>query len=193
VLVVIARHAESVANLDRRVSGNPLHDVALSEDGQAQARRLGQQVANVELDLCIHTRFSRTRETARLALAGRQVPFETEPLLDDVDVGELDGRPIDEYRAVKDRIGRRLPFPGGESLDAAAQRYARAYRRLLEHDVRGVLVVCHEIPLRYALNAAVGSSALDGPPFHALPNATPYLFDRAAIERAAEGIEAAVG
>ena len=39
-----------------------------------------------------------------------------------------------------------------------------------------MLVVCHEIPVRYALNAAAGSDDLDGPE-HAIPNATPYLFD----------------
>jgi broad specificity phosphatase PhoE len=53
---------------------------------------------------------------------------------------------------------------------------------------RTVLVVCHEIPVRYALNAAAGSHDLDAPA-HAIPNATPYLFDEAALERAAARIE----
>jgi hypothetical protein len=52
-----------------------------------------------------------------------------------------------------------------------------------------VLVVCHEIPIRYALNAAAGSDELDGP-VHALPNATPFMFDRPSLERAADRIEA---
>ena len=51
-----------------------------------------------------------------------------------------------------------------------------------------ILAVCHEIPIRYALNAAAGSDRLDGPE-HRIPNATPYLFDESALERAAEGIE----
>ena len=51
-----------------------------------------------------------------------------------------------------------------------------------------VLVVCHEIPVRYALNAASGSDDLDGPE-HAIPNATPYLFDEQALARAARDIE----
>ena len=55
--------------------------------------------------------------------------------------------------------------------------------------MRRVLVVCHEIPVRYALNAAAGSDALDGPPFHDLPNAIPFAFDGAALGRAAERIE----
>jgi hypothetical protein len=55
-----------------------------------------------------------------------------------------------------------------------------------------VLVVCHEIPLRYALNGAIGSDSLDGPA-HELVNAVPYLFDEAGLERAAAGIERLVG
>jgi hypothetical protein len=33
-----------------------------------------------------------------------------------------------------------------------------------------VLVVCHEVPIRYAVNAAAGSDDLDGP-FHDVENA----------------------
>ena len=42
--------------------------------------------------------------------------------------------------------------------------------------------------MRYALNAAAGSTDLDGPA-HAIPNATPYLFDDGALSRAAAQIE----
>ena len=55
-----------------------------------------------------------------------------------------------------------------------------------------LLVVCHEIPIRYALNAAGGSDELDAPE-HSVPNATPYLFDEAALARAAERIDRLVG
>ena len=51
-----------------------------------------------------------------------------------------------------------------------------------------MLVVCHEIPLRYALNGARGSDSLDGP-VHEIGNALPFVFDGAALERAVEGIE----
>jgi hypothetical protein len=54
-----------------------------------------------------------------------------------------------------------------------------------------VLVVCHEIPIRYGLNAAAGSDDLDGPE-HSIPNATPYLFDDVALTRAAHRIETLV-
>jgi probable phosphoglycerate mutase len=190
-LFVIARHAESTLNIERRINGDPAVEVPLTETGRDEARQLGIQVANVPFDLCVHTRFPRTRDTAAIAVARRDLPTIVEPLLDDIDVGDLEGRSIDDYRAWKRAHGRSDPFPGGESLEAAARRYAHGFRRLLERPEQRVLVVCHEIPLRYALNAAGGSDDLDGP-VHELRNATPYLFDEAALVRAAVQIEALV-
>jgi broad specificity phosphatase PhoE len=189
LLVVLARHAQSVLNLEGRVNGDPAVDSPLTEQGREQARLLGAQLAHIDLDLCVCTRFPRARETAELAVAGRDVPVEVEPLLDDVDVGDLEGLSIDRYREVKRGLGRKQPFPGGESLDDAARRYVRGFRGLVDHGAGRVLVICHEIPIRYALNAAAGSEALDGPPFHQLPNATPFLFDGDALARAAVRIE----
>ena len=191
-LFIVAHHAHSVLNEQRRVSGDPAIDVPLTATGEDEARRLGEQLLHAPIDLCIHTRFGRTQATAALALAGRRVPLECEPLLDDVDVGDLEGASLDDYRAWKSNRTRKDRFPNGESLDESALRYAAAYRRLLGRDEQTTLVVCHEIPLRYALNAAAGSDDLDAP-FHALPNATPYLFDEPALERAAERIAALAG
>jgi broad specificity phosphatase PhoE len=191
-LFVVARHAESVLNLERRVNGDPSRQVDLTEHGREESRQLGTQIANLPLDLCIHTRFSRTRETAEIALAGRAVPLVVEPLLDDIDVGDFEGAPLEEYRAWKHGHPRHVPFPGGESLDDAARRYAAGFRRLLERTETTMLVVCHEIPLRYALNGADGSDSLDGPA-NELVNAVPYLFDEAGLRRAVAGIERLVG
>lgn len=187
-LYVISRHGESTLNFENRVNGDPAVEVVLTEKGRAEATLLGQQIAHVPLEVCVHTRFGRTHETAAIALAGREVPFEVEPLLDDIDVGELEGKTLEDYRAWKRAHTRQDAFPGGESLDDAARRYAKAYRKLLDRPERRILVVTHEIPLRYAINAAGGSGDLDGPA-HQLANATPYLFDQAALTRAVEGIE----
>jgi broad specificity phosphatase PhoE len=189
LLVFLARHAESTLNFERRVNGDPTVAAPLTDDGREEARMLGAQLANVALDLCVHTRFPRTKETAELAIAGRDVPVVVEPRLDDVKIGDLEGFPIERYREVKRGLGRKQPFPGGESLDDAARRYAAAYRDLLAGEAACVLVVCHEIPVRYALNAAAGSDALDGPPFHDLPNAVPFAFDGETLGRAAARIE----
>jgi broad specificity phosphatase PhoE len=191
-LFVLARHGHSTLNVEGRVNGDPSRPVALTRDGRDEARKLGLALEHVELDLCVHTRFRRTAETASLALGPRRVETVEEPLLDDIDVGDLEGWTIGDYRAWKRQHRRSDPFPGGESLDDAARRYARAFRRLLERPERNVFVVCHEIPIRFALNAASGSADLDGPE-HAIPNATPFLFDAPSLERAAARVEQLAG
>jgi broad specificity phosphatase PhoE len=187
-LFLLTRHAHSTLNVEGRVNGDPGVPVPLTAEGRAEAERLGHQVAQIPLDLCVHTRFGRTQETAGIALGGRDVPRLEEPLLDDINVGDLEGDTIEAYRVWKRGHSRSDPFPGGESLDDAARRYAQAFRRLVERHEQCVLVVCHEIPVRYALNAAAGSDDLDAPE-HSLPNATPYLFEDTVLARAAQRID----
>jgi broad specificity phosphatase PhoE len=191
-LFVLARHGESVLNVERRINGDPSVEVALSERGKEEARRLGEELAHIPIDVCVHTRFERTAQTARLALGDRNVAFEVEPDLDDIDVGELEGQTIEDYRAWKRAHERSDAFPGGESLDAAAQRYAQAFQRLVARTERVTLVVAHEIAVRYAVNAAAGSDELDAPT-HDIRNAAPYLFDEQALARAAQRIGQLVG
>jgi len=191
-LFVFTRHGQSTLNIENKVNGDPTIPVPLTADGRIAAAKLGEQVANLPLDLGVHTRFARTQETLELALAGRSVPQIEEPLLDDIDVGDLEGCSIDDYRTWKRAHARSDAFPGGESLDDAARRYARAFRALLARPEQRIIVVCHEIPVRYALNAAAGSDDLDGPA-HLIANATPYLFDEAALGRAADRIDARLG
>ena len=186
---MLARHAETTLNHQNRINGDPLVPADLTESGRTQAQLLGQEVSALPIDLYVHTRFGRTRVTAELALEGRNIAGLEEPLLDDVDVGELEGWTLDEYRAWKRAHARSEPFPGGESLDDAARRYAGGFRKLLDRSEQVILVVTHEIPIRYALNAAARSEDLDAP-VHAIPNARPYLFDDSSLERAASGIEA---
>jgi broad specificity phosphatase PhoE len=191
-LFVFSRHAESTLNHQHLINGDPSVPADLTESGREQARLLGEELAPLPIDLCVHTRFGRTRVTAELALQGRSVPFVEEQLLDDIDVGELEGSTVDDYRAWKRTHTRAEAFPGGESLDDAALRYAKAFRSVLERDGDVLLVVSHEIPIRYALNAARGSKDLDAPA-HDVPNARPYLFSEEALERAEARIVELIG
>jgi broad specificity phosphatase PhoE len=187
-LFILVRHGQSELNAVRRVNGDPTVAVRLTRQGETEAEGLRLQVAHVTLDLCVHTRFERSRRTAEIAIASRDVPLLEEPLLDDIDLGGLEGKTIDDYRAWKQAHRRDEAFPGGESLDDAARRYATAFDRLLARSERRILVVCHEIPVRYALNAAAGSDTLDGPA-HEIGNCIPHLFDEDGLQRAVAGIK----
>lgn len=185
-LLLLARHGQSAFNVDGIVNGDPGRDRGLSPRGVEEAQKLGSQLAGIAIDLCVVSQFPRAQQTAQLALGDRtEVPWEVEAELNDVRVGELEGRTLEEYRAWKHAHHLSDPFPGGESLDETARRYAAAYERLLLRAEETILCICHEIPVRYLVNAATGSDDLDRP-VHDITNATPYLFDAATLARAAE-------
>ena len=192
-LLLLARHGRSVFNDQGIVNGDPGLDAGLAPLGQNEARALGAQLAGIAVDLCVTSRFPRAQQTAALALGARaaSTPSAVDPDLDDVRIGELEGDTLDAYRDWKRAHGHDVPFPGGESLDDAARRYANAYERLLGRPERTILCVCHEIPVRYAVNAAGGSDRLDGP-IHDIENAQPYLLDPDALERAVARLRALV-
>jgi broad specificity phosphatase PhoE len=184
-LLLVARHGQSLFNIDQVVNGDPARDRGLSPLGIDEAEKLALQVAGIALDLVVVSEFERAQQTAELALGGRPVPTVVEPDLNDVRIGDLEGRTLHDYRAWKAEHPRSEPFPGGESLDDAARRYAAGFGRLLDRPEATILCVCHEIPVRYLVNAAAGSDDLDRP-LHDVANATPYVFDAAGLGRGVE-------
>jgi probable phosphoglycerate mutase len=186
-LFLLVRHGQSLFNVDKVVNGDPELDRGLSEQGIEEAERLGSQIAAVPLDLVAVSPFPRALQTANIALDGRDVPHFVDEGLGDVRIGELEGASLDAYRESPAHHDRTVRFPGGESLDEAALRYAGAFERLLARDEQVTFVVCHEIPVRYLVNAASGSDELNGP-LHYVANATPYLFEEASLGHAVERV-----
>jgi broad specificity phosphatase PhoE len=183
---IFVRHGESAANVARRVSSDPAHGAGLTPRGEAQARRLSAQIANLEIELAVCTRFLRTRQTVDLALRGRTVPLIVEPNLDEVNSGAFDGAPIRAYWAWRDQHPSSARFPGGECLDEAVQRYADGLQRVLAREAAVTLIVAHEHAIRHIVEAA-GSASGAG---RAMANALPYLFDENAVRRATQCLHA---
>lgn len=180
---LLARHGQSLLNLEGLVNGDPARDLGLSDLGRQQAEGLGRQIAGIAVDLSMASLFPRAQETAHIALD--RPPDVVDADLNDIQVGELEGRTLADYRAWKREHTRDDAFPGGESLNAAARRYADAFERVLDRPEATIFVVCHEIPVRYLVNAAGGSDDLDGP-LHDVANASPYVFDAAGLRRGVE-------
>jgi broad specificity phosphatase PhoE len=191
-LFLVARHGQSLFNVDKIVNGDPALDRGLSEHGIEEAQRLAGQLAALPLELVAVSPFPRALQTANIALAGRDVPHLVDEELGDVRIGELEGKSLDEYREAPAHSNRKERFPGGESLDEAALRYAGAFERLLGRSEQVTLAVCHEFPVRYLVNGAAGSDELDGP-LHYVANAAPYGFDEASLRRAVERIRELAG
>ena len=96
--LILARHGESEFSARERVSGDPSVACPLTKTGEEQARRLGQLLADEEIDLCVVSEFERTQQTADLALAGRDVPRLDLAELNDPRAGRFDGARFSEFR-----------------------------------------------------------------------------------------------
>ena len=189
-LAILARHAESEFSSRGVVNGDPtVTGGALTETGRAQARALGSVLAREPIDLCVTSEFERVRETADIALDGRDVPRLVLPELNDIRFGSFEGRLLTDYRGWAWKHGPDDACPGGgESRVTAARRFTKAFRKVLERPERTILVVAHGLPIRYVVDAARASD----PPQRAEPidYAEPHRLAAAELERAVERLEA---
>ena len=160
------RHASTVYNDLHLLNGDPRVPVPLDAEGRVAATALGARLARCPFDLALHTRFARTRETLMLMLGRRHdVPVAVEPAL------------RRHRRRRSSRGGTSRPtapgapstgpgeaVPGGESRLDALARYADGCARLLaRHDARCVLLVVHDVPIRFLHNALLAADPLEGP------------------------------
>jgi broad specificity phosphatase PhoE len=159
------RHASTVYNRRRLLNGDPRVPVALDAGGRVAAAALAPSLARLPFDLALHTRFARTRETLTILLARRPtLPIAVEPFFDDIGVGEFEGCDIATYRAWRAQHGPAEAVPGGESRLGALARYAAGCDHLLRrHAARRVLLVVHDVPMRFLHNALLAADPLDGP------------------------------
>jgi broad specificity phosphatase PhoE len=157
--LILARHGESAYSVQGLVNGDPAGAVGLTARGEEEARALGRELADEPIDLCVVTALPRTRATAELALAGRDVPVEEVSDLDDPRAGRFEGLHLDEYRAWAWSTGSDVDAPGGgESRLAVVARYAAAYHALLDRPERTILAVVHALPITYVLRALDGAA-----------------------------------
>ena len=131
--------------------------VALTATGREEARRLGSELAGDPIDLCVTSEFERARETADLALEGRDVPRLVLAELNDIRFGEFEGRPLTDYRAWAHAHGPRgRRAPAATAVPRRSPATCAAYRTILARPEATVLVVAHGLPVRYVLDAVEG-------------------------------------
>ena len=186
---LFVRHGESVFSAEALVNGDPRVACGLTELGRQQARQLGERLSGEPVGLCVVTEFPRTHETADLILGDRDVPRFVLPELNDPFYGEFEGGPLAEYRAWAATHGPEdAPPGGGETRLAIASRYVRGFRILLARPEPTILVVCHSLPIAFAVAAADGRAPRSKMPL--ITYAEPHVLYADALRAGVERIEA---
>lgn len=146
--VYLMRHGEVSY---RRADGRTVFstEVALTEEGVAQARQMKELLGQVPFDLGVHTGLKRTQQTAALVLDGRALPVQAIPALREIEAGaieRLSNERIDaEFTYGMERAAQPgAAFPGGETFAAFQDRIVPAFEALLRRaDWTTALVVGH--------------------------------------------------
>ncbi len=189
--LILARHGESVRSVDGLTNGDPTVRVSLTTTGREEARRLGLELRDESIGLCVTSEFERAQETADLALEGRDVPRLVLADLNDIRFGEFEGRLLTEYREWAHAHGPEDVCPGGgESRAQTVARYVRGYRTILARPEETILLVAHGLPIRYVLDAVEER----GPAvrIEQIAYAEPFWLRRPELERAVERLDAFV-
>lgn len=122
----LIRHGETEWSLTGQHTGRT--DIALTKNGENEARELGQRLNSIEFDQVLSSPLKRARQTC--ALAGLESRLQIEPDLAEWDYGEYEGlRSADIRKACPDWNVFRDGCPNGEM---PAQISARA-DRIISH------------------------------------------------------------
>jgi broad specificity phosphatase PhoE len=186
---LFVRHGESEYSAKALVNGDPKISCGLTELGRQQARELGERLRGEPIGLCVVTEFPRTHETADLVLAEREIPRLVVAELNDPFYGDFEGRALPDYRGWAATHGPQdLPPGGGESRVAIASRYVAGLRMLLRRPESTLLVVCHSLPIAFAVAAADGRSPRAKMPL--ITYAEPHVLYNDQLEEAVERLDA---
>ena len=164
VVVYLARHAETLWNVERRFQGH--QDAPLTERGVEQARRLGEHLASVPLAAVYSSDAGRAFRTAGQVAERQGLTVETHPGLREIDTGAWTGMFRDDVKhrpdwAVELKRYRHTPaehrMPDGESVREVQARALAAIEEIVpRHAGQAIAVISHHTTVETILVHALG-------------------------------------
>jgi probable phosphoglycerate mutase len=174
------RHAKTDWNAERKLQGRT--NIPLNDEGRKMAAEAAKECAQVHFDVCYSSPLSRAQETAKILLAGRDVPIVTDERLIEMGFGIYEGS-SDLYQTPDCPINVLFQAPdqyvtsvGG--AETFAELYARTGEFLAEvvqsqlqqgkdilimgHGAMNASIVCQVkgLPLREFWSCCMGNCAL---------------------------------
>jgi broad specificity phosphatase PhoE len=163
--LLCVRHGRTAWNADKRFQGHT--DVALDEEGRAQARALAALLAGDRIDTATSSDLARAVETARVVLAPRDLALRLDPDWREMRFGEWEGLTWEQIRAANPQLDpaahaavKAYAPGGGETFAELCVRVARGVERVVAEtpDDGIALVATHAGPLHALLEVLLGES-----------------------------------
>ncbi|MFU8826587.1 MAG: histidine phosphatase family protein [Brevefilum sp.] len=144
-IFLLVRHGQNDM-VGKKLAGR-LPGVHLNEQGQAQARRLAAELAEMPIKAVIASPLERAQETAVPIARVHGLPVATNEGLLEIDYGQWQGKSIKQLRRTKlwkavQESPDGFRFPEGESFHEAQSRVAQALEALSQAYAAKDLVVC---------------------------------------------------
>jgi broad specificity phosphatase PhoE len=163
--VLLIRHGATVLSAEDRFAGST--DVLLSDEGRAQARALGERLADAELAAVYASPMKRTVETAALVAAPHGLSLTTDPGLREIDHGrweqltrrEVEARFPEEYSNWEADPFTFAPLDGESGLSVMARALPILRQIVVAHTGKTVAVVSHKATIRLVLCSLLGIDA----------------------------------
>jgi broad specificity phosphatase PhoE len=159
--VIYLRHGKTDFPDERFYSRK--NDPSLSEEGRAQAERLGRWVQGSGIQFLYASPLKRTMETAAFVSKGLNLEIRPQSGLEERAMGQWEGLTPDE---VKERFPDQFKSwkadllgyapPEGESWNGFAERIIRTVQKIKEaHSIQRIAVVTHVGPIRVLVSKAM--------------------------------------
>ena len=140
--IYLVRHGDTKWSPERRLAGRT--DLPLTDDGEANAKKLAPRLAQIAFDRVYTTPLQRARRTAELAgFANRAV---VDPRLIEMSFGDYEGRTVQEIRV--ERPGYAYLKDGCPNGETAADLGRRVDSWLADQRTGTVLVFAHSVIMR---------------------------------------------
>ncbi len=167
--LLLVRHGQTEWNAARRYQGH--RDIPLSPAGVEQAERLAARLAKEPPRAVYASDLSRALQTATIIARACGIPVIPHEDLREIDVGEWEGRSLEEARELDPAGWARWhddtennPIPGGESFAQLRERVVRRAMQIVgAHPDDTVCIVSHAGPLRAIICDALGLDPRNGP------------------------------
>ena len=160
--VFMVRHGATVLSAEDRFAGAT--DVALSDEGREQTRRLAQRLNGEKIVAVFASPLGRTVETAQILAKPHKLEVQTRDGLREISHGrweQLTRREVEERFPEEAAEWEKDPYTfapvGGESGLAVTARALPVLLQLVrEHPGQNILVVSHKATIRLLLSSLLG-------------------------------------
>ncbi len=129
ITLYLARHGQTEENIARIFQGHM--PGTLTVEGIAQAEALRDTLRNISLDAVVSSDLKRCVDTARIAVEGRNLPWEKTVLLREIDWGSWTGLAIKEVDLKERYDGKQVLAVGHGLINRAVQAHIQGVT--LEH------------------------------------------------------------